>query len=183
MIQNMYNIYVGRKWTVLQGKLIFYTTREAFWVFRADKIWVVSLWRELEAKPLTSSQLLGHPWKVWDIILQMSYVEAWWATIGIKIEFIAGRYFVGGLRGVGEVDADISESLSFLSNDLKPQISKLTFLRGQHPRIFHARICIGKVCTIFFGPSYSRRKSEEGGQTFSFTWCYPKYAIPSQKIE
>ena len=27
------------------------------------------------------------------------------------------------------MDADISESLSFLSNDLKPQISKLTFLK------------------------------------------------------
>ena len=55
---DMYRAKVDR----LVGKTDFlHTKRPKNGLFTADTIWDVSLWRKLEAKPVTSGQLLGHP--------------------------------------------------------------------------------------------------------------------------
>ena len=80
----------------------------------------MSLWRELEAKPVTSGQLLGHPWNVWDITLQMSYVEAWWHQNWVHSRPILCR---------GGGDAEISENLCFfIKRSVAPNLQIETFL-------------------------------------------------------
>ena len=80
----------------------------------------MSLWRELEAKPVTSGQLLGHPWKVWDITLQMSYVEAWWHQNWVHSRPILCR---------GGADTEISENLCFfIKRSVAPNLQIETFL-------------------------------------------------------
>ena len=54
---------------------------------------VTSLWRVLEAKPVTSGWFLGYPWNFWDIALHSSYVEGWWHQ---KWLHSSGRYFFWG---------------------------------------------------------------------------------------
>ena len=111
---------IGRKWTVLPEKIIFYKKWPKKPLFRADTIQVMSLWRELEAKPVTSGQLLGHPWNVWDITLQMSYVEAWWHQNWVHSRPILCR---------GGADADISENLFFfIKRSVAPNLQIETFL-------------------------------------------------------
>ena len=39
---------------------------------------ITSLWEDLEAKLLTTGQLLGFPWKLWGITVQTSYWEGLW---------------------------------------------------------------------------------------------------------
>ena len=58
---------------------------------------------------MTSSQLLVHPSKLWDITLQMSYVGARWLQNRIHSRAILSK--CGG-------DAEISEICDFLSNGL-----------------------------------------------------------------
>ena len=111
---------IGRKWTVWPEKIIFYWKRPKNPLFRGDTIQVMSLWRELEAKPVTSGQLLGHPWNVWDITLQMSYVEAWWHQNWVHSRPILCR---------GGGDAEISENLCFfIKRSVGPNLQIETFL-------------------------------------------------------
>ena len=118
-IQNMYNMYRA-KVDRLAGKIIFYWKGPENPLFRGDTIQVMSLWRELEAKPVTSGQLLEHPWNVWDITLQMSYVEAWWHQNWVHSRPILCR---------GGGDAEISENLCFfIKRSVAPNLQIETFL-------------------------------------------------------
>ena len=45
------------------------------WLFWCARIWVTWLWKDLDARPLTSGHFLGCPWKLWGITLQTSYME------------------------------------------------------------------------------------------------------------
>ena len=153
---------IGRKWTVWPEKIIFYWKRPKNPLFRGDTIQVMSLWRELEAKPVTSGQLLGHPWNVWDITLQMSYVEAWWHQNWVHSRPILCR---------GGGDADISENLCFFYKTVRsPKFTNWNFSgAGTHGFSTHSafRISIWKVCKKNSCPSYSCPKSGEGGKTGS----------------
>ena len=75
--QNMYGMLYA-KVDRLAGKIDFVQKqplKRPFWGEKNELFWV---WEELEAKPFTTGQLLGHPWKLMDITLQMSYVEGRW---------------------------------------------------------------------------------------------------------
>ena len=144
------------------GKQIFYKKGPKNRLFRGDTIQVMSLRRELEAKPVTSGQLLGHPWKVWDITLQMSYVEAWWHQNWVHSRPILCR---------GGADTEIIENLCFFYKTVRsPKFTNWNFSgAGTHGFSTHSafRISIWKVCKKIFCPSYSCPKSGEGGKTGS----------------
>ena len=103
--QNMYN--TGRaNVDRFAGKIVFLQKNPLkYGLFRATQFWLSWLWKELEAEPVTSSQLLVHPSKLWDITLQMSYVVARWLQNRIHSRAILSK--CGG-------DAEISENLWFL---------------------------------------------------------------------
>ena len=64
-----------RKWTVLPGNLILSKNNPKNGLSGVTRIALFSLWEELEAKLLRPGQLLGYAWNLWDITLQMGYVE------------------------------------------------------------------------------------------------------------
>ena len=69
---------------------------------------------------MTSSQLLVHPSKLWDITLQMSYVVARWLQNRIHSRTILSK--CGG-------DAEISENLCFfIKRSVAPNLQIETFL-------------------------------------------------------
>ena len=72
--QNMYGMN-RQQLTVRPGKSTLCKKTPYFRLFWWTRIWVTWLWKDLNAKPLTSGQLLGCPWKLWGITLQTSYVE------------------------------------------------------------------------------------------------------------
>ena len=71
--QNMYGMN-RQQLTVWPGKSILCQKTPHFRLFWWTRIWVAWLWKDLDAKRLTTGQLLGWPWKVWGITLQTSYV-------------------------------------------------------------------------------------------------------------
>ena len=116
----IYKACYRRKSTVSPGKLILLKKtplKRAFWGDKNELLWV---WEELEAKPFTTGQLLGYPWKLMDITLQMSYVEAWWHQNWVHSRPILCR---------GGADADISENLFFfIKRSVAPNLQIETFL-------------------------------------------------------
>ena len=112
--------WVGQMLTVLPVKLFFYKKSPKYGLFRATRFWLSWLWKELEAEPVTSGQHLGHPWNVWDITLQMSYVEAWWHQNWVHSRPILCRG--GGTR------KSVKICVFFIKRSVAPNLQIETFL-------------------------------------------------------